>query len=283
MTYPPQPGQPPYGHQPNPYDQSGFPASGGFPQQGGQYPPPAGPPPQQDPYGQYGGSYGDRYGGQFADQQGWYGHQPGYGHPGYGQPGDGGFGGRPPGGKNRTGLWIGLSAAVVAVVAFLITGLAVPGFLLGDEEDDTTATAARDDHSGGTGTSTEPTEPTLSSPAFPGVEETPGGDGDPAPAASGEAGQLAERFLGALHSGDGDAALGHFCPNTTSLSEEHVSAVVNGSAELTATPSGEPREDDVATVHLYDVRGTLDGSGTSGLLSIVDMRGELCVSTFTLF
>lgn len=274
MTYPPQPGQPPYGHRPNPYGQSGFPGTGGFPQQGGQYPPPAGPP-QQDPYGQrgqYGGSYGDQYGGRFAGQHGWYGQQPGYG-----QPGDGGFGGRPPGGKNRAGLWIGISAATVAVVAFLVTGLAAPGFLLGDEEDDTATAAPREDV-GGPGI-----DGTPSSPAHPGAKETPGRDSDPAPAPSGEADQLARRFLDTLHSGDGDAALGHFCANTTSLSKEHVSTVVNGSAELTVTLSGEPREDDFATIHLYDVSGTLDGSETSGLLSIVDMRGELCVSTFTLF
>ncbi len=124
---------------------------------------------------------------------------------------------------------------------------------------------------------------TSSSPAHPGAEETPGGDSDPAPAAGGEADQLAQRFLDTLHSGDRDAALGHFCENTTSLSEDHVKAVTNGSAELTATLSGEPREDDFATIHLYDLSGTLDGSETSGLLSIIDMRGELCVSTFTLF
>lgn len=122
MTYPPQPGQPPYGQQPGPYGQGGYPQSGGFPQQGGQYPATAGYPQQ----GQY--------------QQGYY-QQGGQ----FGYPQGGGFGPPPP--KKKTGLWVGLSAGAVVVIAFVITAFVAPGFLLSDEEDG----GGAGDGAGGTG------------------------------------------------------------------------------------------------------------------------------------
>src|SRR5690606_6236701 len=85
--------------------------SGGFPQQGGQYP--GGQYPQgfpQDPYGQQGG-----------------------------------FGSQPPK-KSKTGLWIGLGIGVVAVVAFVITAFVAPGFLLSDDEENSAS-----DNGGGNG------------------------------------------------------------------------------------------------------------------------------------
>lgn len=132
MTYPPQPGQPPYGQQPGPYGQpgapqGGYPQSGGFPQQAGQYPPTSGYP-QQGQYPQ----------GQF--QQGQY-QQGGQ----FGYPQAGGFGPPPP--KKKTGLWVGLSAGAVVVIAFVITAFVAPGFLLGDDEDG----GGSGDGSGGTG------------------------------------------------------------------------------------------------------------------------------------
>lgn len=126
MTYPPQPGQP-YGKQPDPYGQGGgYPHSGGFPQQGGQYGQPGG---QQPGYGQPGGQQPG------YDQYAGYGQYAGYPQGGqYGQPaGPGGFGGPPPANKSKTGLWIGLSAGAVVVVALLVTAFLVPGFLLSDE------------------------------------------------------------------------------------------------------------------------------------------------------
>ncbi|RBM22217.1 hypothetical protein DI005_06790 [Prauserella sp. PE36] len=84
MTYPPQPGQP-YGQQPGPYGQGGYPQQQGFPPGGGF--PPQQPFPPQGP--------------------------------------------RPP--KRKTGLWVGLSAAVVVAAAFVITAFVAPGFLVGDD------------------------------------------------------------------------------------------------------------------------------------------------------
>ncbi|TWE30049.1 hypothetical protein [Prauserella muralis] len=103
MTYPPQPGQQPgwngYGGQP---PQGGCPQGyqqhGGHPHQGG-YPPP--------------------------------GQVPPYGYP----QGGGGWGGPPPP-KSRAGLWAGLGAGALAVVAFVITAFVAPGFLLGDDSGD---------------------------------------------------------------------------------------------------------------------------------------------------
>lgn len=72
--------------------------------------------------------------GQPYGQQGHYGqggHPQGGQYPRFASPQGGGSGGPPN--RNRTGLWIGLSAGFVVVV-FLITALVAPGFLLGDDE-----------------------------------------------------------------------------------------------------------------------------------------------------
>lgn len=128
MTYPPQPpNQPdPYGQQPDPYGQG----------QGGHYgwQPPSGGAGQHgvgpDPYGQ-GGQYGAQppYGGfgQGGYPQGGY---PQGGFPPGGQYPPGPGSGAPPG-KKRTGLWVGLGAGgvgVLALAAVLITGFVAPGF-----------------------------------------------------------------------------------------------------------------------------------------------------------
>ncbi|SFP76115.1 hypothetical protein SAMN05421810_103332 [Amycolatopsis arida] len=114
MTYPPQP---PYGQQPDPYGQGGYPQSGGVP--------------QQDPQaGGYGQQYTQPYGQQGYGQQG-YGGYGQYG--GYPQPGQYGPGGEPPK-KGRAGLWIALSAVGVVLVAFAVTAFVAPGFLLSDDE-----------------------------------------------------------------------------------------------------------------------------------------------------
>ncbi|MEY7973362.1 hypothetical protein AB8O38_15325 [Saccharomonospora xinjiangensis] len=126
MTYPPQPGDSPYGQ--NPYGQT-----------------PYGQQPAADPYGQQPGMpYGGPASGGFPQQtQGFpqtQGYQQTQGFPQfqsypqeqYGQQG-GGWGPQQPPKKSKTGLWIGISASAVAVVAFLVTGLLAPGFLLSDE------------------------------------------------------------------------------------------------------------------------------------------------------
>ncbi|WP_143827490.1 hypothetical protein [Saccharomonospora viridis] len=111
MTYPPQPGQPPYDQQPG--GQYGVPPSGGFPQQsGGQYPAIPGYP------------------------QGQYPHGP-----------QGGFGPQPPK-KSKTGLWVGLGIGAVAVVVFVITAFVAPGFLLSDDDDDSTSANSGGNSSG---------------------------------------------------------------------------------------------------------------------------------------
>lgn len=116
MTYPPQPGPPgqPYGQQ-GPYGQAGYPQAGHYPQSG-QFP-------QQGQYPQ---------------------GQPPYGYP----PQGGGFGGPPPN-NSKTGVWLGVGAAAVIVIVFVITGFVAPGFLLGDDEDSGgTAGGAAADSSG---------------------------------------------------------------------------------------------------------------------------------------
>lgn len=134
MTYPPQPGQPDYGQQPDPYGQQpggygqqpgGYPQGGGYPQSGG-FPNPGTP-----GYGQPQPGYEQ------------YGQQPGYTQPYPAYDATGGGGQYPPGmyppgmyppggGGSKKGLWIGLTVAVVVILAALgITGFWKPGFFVG--------------------------------------------------------------------------------------------------------------------------------------------------------
>ncbi|MFJ8811470.1 hypothetical protein [Amycolatopsis thermoflava] len=64
------------------------------------------------------GAYGQ---GGYPQQQGPF--PPGGGHP---QPFFGSGGGYPPPEPKKTGLWIGLTAGVLVVVAFLVTAFAAP-------------------------------------------------------------------------------------------------------------------------------------------------------------
>ncbi len=119
MTYPPQPGGP-HGQQPpqHGYGQQPQPGWGQPPQPGyGQQPGPYGQP-QQAPFGQQGG----------YPQQGPYGPQQGFG--GYGGPGG------PPPRKSKTGLIIGIAAAVTVV---LVGGGIATAVLLNDGGDANTA------------------------------------------------------------------------------------------------------------------------------------------------
>ncbi|WP_027941500.1 hypothetical protein [Amycolatopsis taiwanensis] len=127
MTYPPQPGQPDYGQQPNPYGQQ----PGGYGQPGA--------------YGQPGGydqsgAYGQQPGG--FPQSGGFPQQPYTGYDAGGGGGYpptsqfGGYGTPPPGGGSKKGLWIGLSVGLVVILAALgITGFWLPGFFLSKSSD----------------------------------------------------------------------------------------------------------------------------------------------------
>src|SRR5699024_5163069 len=87
---------------------------------------PPGGPPGQPPSGQ------PPYGQRPPYVQPTYGLQHPYGQPTYGQPG--GFGGPAPPAKrqSRALVWLSVSVPTLALAAFLVTGLAVPGFLVSD-------------------------------------------------------------------------------------------------------------------------------------------------------
>lgn len=109
MTYPPH-----SGGQPGPYGQPGQP--GGWQ-----------PPPGQSPHPQSGQGYGQPQG--YSQPQGGQGYGQPYGGMPMGQPHQP----TPPAPK-KTGLWVGISVAVVALAAFGVTGFVAPGFLLSDDE-----------------------------------------------------------------------------------------------------------------------------------------------------
>ncbi len=79
------------------------------------------------------GGYGPPQGGGYGQPQGGgYGPPQGYGYP---PPGPGGYGHYPPPRKNNTGLILGITGAVVAVVVALVLVLT----LTGDDDEPSTA------------------------------------------------------------------------------------------------------------------------------------------------
>ncbi|MDQ3787133.1 MAG: hypothetical protein M3422_07815 [Actinomycetota bacterium] len=70
------------------------------------------------------GGYGPPQGGGYGQPQGGYGPPQGYGYP---PPGPGGYGQYPPPRKNNTGLILGITGAVVAVVVALVLVLVLTG------------------------------------------------------------------------------------------------------------------------------------------------------------
>ncbi len=205
MTYPPQPGQPPYGQQPG--GQYGVPPSGGFPQQsGGQYPAVPGYPQGQYPYGQQGG-----------------------------------FGPQEPK-KSKTGLWIGLSVAAVAVVAFVVTAFVAPGFLLSDDSD--------------------------SSETAGGTAGGDGGDGAQA---------LAEQIRDAFNAQDPTTLQGLTCPNATQMVQSIISTA--GQVSNVELQGQAKKNGDTATV---TANVTYDGQPMSVENTLANQNGTWCWQDLTL-
>ncbi|WP_370945517.1 hypothetical protein AB5J62_41445 [Amycolatopsis sp. cg5] len=84
------------------------------------------PPQQGPPYGQQPGQFGQGQPYQGQPYQGQQQYPPQQPYPGHGYPPPG-----PP--KKKTGLIVGISAGVVALLALGITGFVAPGFFLGDD------------------------------------------------------------------------------------------------------------------------------------------------------
>ncbi|WP_232286268.1 hypothetical protein [Saccharomonospora azurea] len=180
------------------------PPSGGFPQQGGQYPGMPGYPQQA------------QYGPMDPNQ--------------YGQMG--GFPPQEPK-KSKTGLWVGIGIAVVAVVAFVITAFVVPGFLLSDDDDSEST-------SGDSGTSA-------------GGEQ--GGDGGP--------GALAQQIADALTSGDSATLQNLLCADATEMVNEAVGMAGSlGQVQMTGEPQVQGDQAAVlGTAGEYKVAALLKDSG----------------------
>lgn len=230
MTMPP--GQP-YGQQPDPYGQpGGYPQQpGGYPQQGGygQQPPPGQPQYGQPPYGQ------PQYG------------QPQYGQPQYGYQQPGGFGGPPPPPKkNKTGLWVGLSVGAVVVIAFLVTGLIAPGFLLGDDDNGANTAAP------------QATTPSARPSGSPG--NSPGESSEQAAEAA------TERFIDAINSASGDRALQLVCSQFRKDFEPFTKKVSAGSVRLRLVDMSKGQDGKP----LASVKGQMDAKSVTGRLVLYE-------------
>ncbi|MGW4061098.1 hypothetical protein ACWEGE_22650 [Amycolatopsis sp. NPDC004747] len=301
MTYPPQPGQP---GQPDPYGQQ--PQSGGFqqpyPQQGGwdpnqqqqPYPtqqyPQGWDPSQQQGYPPASGGFpanpqpawGDPYAQQQQQQPAWadpnaqqYGQQawdpnaagqvsgwdPATG--GYSQ----GFGGPPaPPKKSKTGMWIGIGATVVVVLAVLgITGFVAPGFFL--SKDDTNTAAAP---SSSTSAKPSPSKPTSKKPTTS-ASQPPADSGGGAS----DAKAVLQGFIDKLNAGDNNGAVALGCADSKQLLSSWLETFLKPPLQLQLG-------DVPADKYLVEgeVTGTSAGKPVKGTLSATnfDKKG-FCVST----
>ncbi len=220
-------------------------------------------PPGQSPYGQQYGS-GMPQSGQFQGGSPHSGQHPQYGYPQppHGQPG--GFG--PPPKKNRTGLIVGVSTAAVALVAFLVTGLVAPGFLLDDEEspsdDDTVAAGA-------------PSEPSGPSSAMAPTQAMPGSDTDPM--------SLLTNFLEAVNTGDSTTAMEMVCEEVRSKVQKEVDTVIAGSGQFSSAGELQERPAQGGKAYLLGLEGTSNGRPMTGLLVAAqfDDPARICVAGFS--
>lgn len=110
-------------------------------------------------------------------------------YPAYGQQGGFGPQGPQPPKKSKTGLWVGLSIAVVAVVAFVITAFVAPGFLLSDDDD-----SDKSDNSAGGESQSQTSDPSA----------------------------IAQQISQALSSGDTATLTGLACPDASSMVQQAI-------------------------------------------------------------
>lgn len=224
------------------------------------YPP---QPPWQPPYGQQPGQ-GMPPSGQFPSGTPHGGQHPQYGHPQppFGQPG--GFGQTPK--KSKTGLVVGVGVGALALVAFLVTGLVAPGFLLGDDEatsDDAAAAGA-------------PPQPGGPSSAMVPTQAAPASDTDPT--------SVLTNFLEAVNTGDSTTAMGMVCEEVRSDIQATVDTVIASSGQF--SPAGElleqPTQD--GTAYLLDLEGTSNNKPVTGLLAAAQFNDppRLCVAGFSI-
>lgn len=189
------------------------------------------------------------------------------GYPGFApNPAYPGPAGSPPR-RPRTGLWVGLGAVVL--VAFLITGLVAPGFLVGGSTDRLAGEQAGPTEVQTSLADPEPdsTEPQTSQPA---TSSSAGAAGD---SAAGLA--LLQGFLGKVATGksqDQDAAAAMGCPSYRARVEAFA---IFGSGErysydlAQATRTG----NDVAV----SITGTMNGLPYSAVVTATTENGKSCV------
>jgi hypothetical protein len=223
------------------------------------YPPQSG----QPPYGQQpNGPYGTPSPGGFPQQGNQYPHPQAL----YGQ--QGGFNPQEPR-KSKTGLIVGVSTAAVVLVAFLITGLVAPGFLLDADESTNDEKAAAAESSTNT-----PTNPAGSGAVTSSDQTTPTSATDPV--------SVATNFLETVNAGDAAAAMELVCEQARSKTQPQVDIAVAGSARY--SPVGELLEKQLQGGKAYAVEptGTLNGAPVVGFLTLLkfDSSDNICVAAF---
>ena len=198
------------------------------------YPPQQGPSPGQPPHGY---PYNQQYGGYF--------------YPG-------GAGGPQPPKDSKLGLWISVAVGILAVSAFLVTGLIAPGFLLGDDDNKRVRLAG----------------PPSSGPADPRPEHTT--DQASPPRSSGAAvphfdsvDELFGKFVAALNSGDAAAATSMLCPEVLDLTRETTTKIARADSDL--------RIGEVESRGEVQLVGIVDGEGAGVSLTAYKIADSFCM------
>ena len=161
---------------------------------------------------------------------------------------------QPPPPKSRTGLYVGLAAVVVLVLAAVgVTGFVTPGFFLSDDEPQAAAPPA-----------SKPASPKPSSPQTT-TPSTAGAD------------QVATGFVAKLNAKDAAGASAMVCKGSEDLAKEGITRATTGDPDLKA--------DKVTTKTgiSSDLSGTLNGKKAVGFVALSEVSKKWCVSNVYVF
>ncbi|GAB3359588.1 hypothetical protein GCM10027360_20670 [Amycolatopsis echigonensis] len=194
------------------------------------------------------------------------------GYPGYSNyPARPGLPGPSPR-KPRTGLWGGLGLGAVVLVAFLITGLVAPGFLIGGSSDWPTGEQGLPVTS--TPTTLADPQPDSTEPNTP-EPTTPSSTGAAAPGDSATGLALLQDFLRKVSSGnrqDQDAAAKMGCPSYRNRVEAFA---VFGSGEKFSYDLAQATQTGNAVA--LPITGTMNGRPYAAVVTATTEDGKSCV------
>lgn len=206
--------------------------------------------------------------------------QPQYGYPyeqqygGFHYPG--GAGGPQPPKNSKIGVWISVIIGVLVIVVFLVTGLVAPGFLLGDDDNDSAGFAKAPTSESAV---PRPERSTVESSraARPGDGRSQGAF--PPSSSHDEVAhfdsvdELFEKFIAALNENDAGAATSMLCPDVSGSTHDATTQITGAESDL--------RVDEVKDHGRAWLEGTVDGEGAGVSLTAYKTADSLCIKYVT--